>query len=223
MLTTLPHLLGPAQLAEIDTLLRAAPFVDGKLSAGMAAERVKNNEELDARSELVEKLNKLVMGHLLRHPIYRLAALPRHVASPFYARYRAGMAYGEHIDDPVMGGNTPYRSDLSITVFLNPPQEYDGGELVIQTSFGEQSVKLPAGHAVLYPSSSRHRVSEVTRGERRVAVTWVQSLVRDPSRRQLLFELGKAREKMLRKQPDNKETTQVDYAYVNLVRMWAEV
>jgi PKHD-type hydroxylase len=155
--------------------------------------------------------------------MYRSAALPLHVATPFYARYTTGMAYGAHIDDPVMGEGDRYRSDVSITVFLNPPEAYDGGELVIATSFGEREVKLPAGHAVLYPSSSRHRVAEVTRGERLVAVTWVQSLVRDPARRELLHELNRARERLLRHSPDAPETAQVDSAYVNLVRMWSEL
>ncbi|MGF1545980.1 MAG: Fe2+-dependent dioxygenase [Thiotrichales bacterium] len=224
MLITLPHVLSVSQLASIDQLLDDAPFVDGKLSAGSAAQRVKHNLELDrAAQPLLERLNELVMGNLIRHPVFRNAVLPHRIATPFYARYRSGMAYGDHIDDPVMGSPNHYRSDVSLTVFLNAPEQYEGGDLVIRTTFGEQHVKLPAGHAVIYPSTSLHRVAEVTAGERRVAVTWIQSMIRDSARRELLYELSQAREKLLRKLPDASETAQVDHAYVNLVRMWAEV
>ena len=133
------------------------------------------------------------------------------------------MSYGDHVDDPVMGQGELYRSDLSVTVFLSDPGDYDGGELVIETAFGEQRVKLAAGDAVLYPSSSVHRVAEVTRGERLVAVSWIQSLVRDPDKRALLHELNQARETLLRKQPDAAETRQVNHSYINLVRMWSEI
>jgi PKHD-type hydroxylase len=204
-------------------LLSRASFVDGKLSAGAAAERVKHNQELPGHASELGALNDIVMGNLTRHPTYLKGVLPRRVATPFYARYVPGMSYGEHIDDPIMGSGERYRSDVSITVFLSDAEDYEGGELVIATSLGQQSVKLPAGHAVLYPSSTRHRVAEVTRGERLVAVTWAQSMVRDPARREILFELGQARDRLLRKRPDAAETAKVDLAYVNLIRMWADV
>jgi PKHD-type hydroxylase len=133
------------------------------------------------------------------------------------------MSYGTHVDDPVMGQGELYRSDLSVTVFLVNPDSYDGGELCIQTDFGEQQVKLTAGDAVLYPSSSIHRVAEVTRGERLVAVSWIQSLVRAPEQRALLHELNLAREALLQERPDAPETEQVNHSYINLVRMWSEV
>jgi len=164
------------------------------------------------------------MGSLARHPVYRAGALPLYVASPLYARYRPGMTYGDHLDDPIMGAEgVKYRSDIALTVFLNPPQEYDGGELVIRTPAGDQAVKLEAGDAVLYPAGTLHRVSPVSRGERLVAVTWVQSLVRDPSRREILYGLNAAREKLLREAPDALETAQVNAAYLNLIRMWSEL
>jgi PKHD-type hydroxylase len=149
--------------------------------------------------------------------------MPRRTATPYYARYMPGMSYGNHVDDPVMGQGELYRSDVSVTIFLNDPRDYTGGELCIQTPFGEQQVKLPAGEAVVYPSSSIHRVAEVTRGERLVAVSWIQSLVREPERRTLLHELNQARETLLRQQPDAPETAQVNQSYVNLVRMWSDV
>jgi PKHD-type hydroxylase len=224
VLTTIEGVLDASQLRGVRELLDGAPFVDGRLSAGTAARRVKHNEEVAPGSGVVEALNRVVMGSLVQHPTYKAAALPYRVAVPYYARYTAGMAYGDHVDDPVMGpAGGRYRSDVSITVFLSGPEEYDGGELVVRTPFGPQSVKLPAGDAVLYPSSSLHRVAEVTGGQRLVAVTWVQSLVRDPQRRELLYELGLAREKLLRGQPGGEEGALVDRTYVNLVRMWADV
>ena len=134
------------------------------------------------------------------------------------------MPYGDHVDDPIMGGAAGlYRTDIAITIFLNDPGDYDGGELVIHTAFGENKMKLPAGDAVMYPASSRHRVAEVTRGERLAAGTRVQSLVRDPARRELLYGLNLAREKLLADAPQAEETAQVNAAYVNLVRMWSEL
>jgi PKHD-type hydroxylase len=134
------------------------------------------------------------------------------------------MTYGDHVDDPIMGSASPrFRSDVSMTVFLTPPEAYDGGELTIRTAFGEHQVKLPAGDAVVYPSSSLHRVAEVTRGERVVALTWIQSYVRDPSRRELLYELNRAREILLRQAPEAEHTGLVDRSYANLLRMWGEL
>jgi PKHD-type hydroxylase len=224
MLVTIERVLDAGHLEAVRDLLDRASFVDGRLSAGAAARRVKHNEEVAPGSGAVEALNRVVMGNLVQHPTYKAAALPYRVAVPYYARYAAGMGYGDHVDDPVMGpAGGRYRSDVSITVFLSGPEEYDGGELVVRTPFGPQSVKLPAGDAVLYPSSSLHHVAEVTRGQRLVAVTWLQSLVRDPQRRELLYELGLAREKLLREQPGAEASERVDRSYVNLVRMWADV
>jgi len=205
-------------------MLTGAPFVDGKLSAGQVAKRVKHNQEVDRRARELEQLNNLVMGKLVQHPVYRSGALPLRVAAPYYARYTPGMRYGDHVDDPVMGADgTLYRSDVSITVFISDPAEYDGGELVINTPFGEQQVKLPAGDAVMYPSSTLHRVAEVARGERLVAVTWLQSLVRDPARRELLHELNSVRERMLANTPETEDAKLINKTYVNLVRMWGDL
>lgn len=224
MLLQIPAVLDRAELATARGFLADAPFVDGKLSAGLAARPVKNNLELDRNAQGLESLNNLVMGNLVRHPVYRGGALPLRVAAPFYARYTPGMAYGEHIDDPIMGADgAPYRTDIAITIFLNDPAAYDGGELVVRTAFGEQTVKLPAGDAVMYPATSLHRVAPITRGERLVAVTWVQSLVRDASRRELLYALHLAREALLAKAPAAEETARVNFAYVNLIRMWGDL
>ncbi len=224
MLVTIPDVLDQQRLDYIRSVLDNAPFVDGKLSAGMAAKRVKQNEELAADAQQLEQLNNLVMGNLVQHPRYQAAALAAKIAAPYYARYQPGMAYGDHVDDAIMGpAQGRYRSDVSVTVFLNAPEEYDGGELVIHTSFGSQSIKLPAGQAVVYPSSSLHHVAEVTRGSRLVAVSWAQSMIRDPAQRELLYGLNQARESLLQQRPDEAETKQVDIAYSNLFRMWAEI
>ncbi len=222
MLYRISNVLGRFQLDRVTAILAEARFVDGRLSAGMAAKRVKHNQELDPSSGDMATLNNMVMGALVSHPTFKSAVLPHRAAAPFYARYAPGMRYGDHVDDPVMGPTGGrYRSDVSVTVFLN--DGYEGGELVVQTAFGPREIKLPAGDAVVYPSSSLHHVAEVIGGERLVAVTWAQSMVRDVARRELLHELNQARDKLLKERPDAEETRQVDTAYVNLIRMWAEV
>ncbi len=223
MMLRIPSVLVPSELEAVTGFLAGARFLDGRLSAGTAAKRVKNNEEVDRNSCDLTQLNNLVMGKLVQHPVYRSGAMPLKVAAPYYARYLPGKGYGDHVDDPVMGSEgVLYRSDIAITIFLNAPDQYDGGELVIRTSFGSNTVKLPAGDAIMYPASSIHHVAPVTRGARLVAVTWVQSLVRDPTRRELLYELNQARESLIGKSPDSPETARVNAAYVNLVRMWGE-
>ena len=205
-------------------MLDQSQFIDGKLSAGKHAQRVKNNDELSQNDRALNELNNIVMGSLVNHPEYKNAAFPHRIATAFFARYGKGQAYGNHIDDPIMGppgGN--YRTDVSITVFLNEPEDYEGGELSINTSFGTQKFKLAAGSAIMYPSGTLHHVGEVTKGERLVAVTWCQSMIRDPAKRELLYNLNQARESLMKSAPESDETAQVDTTYINLVRMWAEI
>ncbi len=222
MLITIDELLNVSELAQVRRLLDGAEFLPGHTSAGARAAAVKFNGELSPGAVELERLNRIVMGNLVKHPVYRSAVLPLKVAAPFYARYTEGMYYGAHIDDPVMGEGERYRSDVAVTVFLNDPADYEGGALCIETQFGEQRVKLDAGSVVLYPASSLHRVEPVTAGQRLVAVTWVQSLVRDAGRRALLYELAQAREALFEESPDKRATALVDQAYVNLVRMWSD-
>src|SRR5210317_703654 len=187
MLLVIPGVLDSQILSQVRSLLDKGQFIDGRLSAGKTAQRVKHNEELQPGSRQIEQLNSLVMRALVQHPLYQAAAMPYRVASPYYARYTTGMSYGDHVDDPVMGPpGGQYRSDVSTTVFLNGPEDYTGGELVIRTSYGEQSLKPAAGEAVIYPSSSLHHINEITSGERLVAVTWTQSMLRDPQQRDLV-------------------------------------
>ena len=222
MLVHIKHILGSKEINNISGLLKNANFRDGKLSAGMSAQQVKNNLEV-ADEDIISSLNNIVMNNVVRHPDYQQAALPHRIAAPFYARYEMGMEYGEHIDDPIMGIGDRYRSDLAMTIFLNSPDEYDGGELIIQTPYGEHSIKSNAGDAVLYPASTRHRVAKVIKGVRIVAVTWIQSVIRDNEQRNLLYQLSKTREKMLRKNPQSDDSKRIDNTYVNLIRMWSEI
>ncbi len=221
MQIVIEDVLGPEQLALAREMLQRAPFQDGKLTAGDWAARVKNNQEVPADAQMVQQLNNLVMNPLVRHPRFQAAVLPQRIAAPIYARYEAGMEYGFHVDDPIMGGPHKYRTDISFTLFLGEPDEYEGGELEIAGEFGTLRHKLPAGHAVIYPSSSLHRVRPVTAGQRLVAISWIQSLIREPARRQVLFQMNQAREKLMALQATD-EAMQLDTAYANLFRMWAE-
>lgn len=224
MMLEIENVLNDAALRRARELLAGARFVDGKPSAGARARRVKHNEELDAGDTDVAALNDVVVGNLYRHPTFQSAVLPSRVSAAYFARYTPGMSYGDHVDDPVMGHAMGgyYRSDVAITIFLSGRDDYEGGELEITTAFGEQAIKLAAGSAITYPASSLHRVREVTRGERLVAVLWAQSMIRDPARRELLYELDVARQALMRVTPDAEVTGRIDRVYANLVRMWAD-
>ena len=224
MLLTVPKLLNPAQLEKIHEVLAGAQFVDGRLTAGFAAARVKHNLEMQQDPERIKLIIRILMASLAHNERFRFGALPHRVADPIVARYEPGMTYGDHVDDPIMGTTGPrFRTDVSMTIFLNPPEAYEGGELTIRTPFGDRQVKLPAGDAVIYPSSSLHKVAEVTAGERLVALTWIQSYVRDAARRELLYELNLAREGLLKEAPGTETTGYVDRSYANLLRMWADL
>ena len=224
MLLTLPGLLNVAQVAKIHEILQGASFVDGRLSAGFAAARVKRNLEMATDEQRQQRLIRVIMASLGHNETFRFGALPHRVADPIIARYEPGMTYGDHVDDPIMGATGPrFRTDISLTLFLNPPEDYDGGELVVRTPFGDQRVKLQAGDSGVYPSSSLHQVAPVTRGERLVALTWIQSYFRDAARRELLYELNLAREALLKEAPGTATTGYVDRSYANLLRMWADL
>jgi PKHD-type hydroxylase len=223
MLITIKNILDDATLPVIASALETAQFIDGKLSAGKAASQVKNNREMDQQSETAMNLAKILVGNLYNNDRFRRAALPLRISQPVFARYEDGMTYGDHIDDPVMGDQQKFRCDIALTVFLSEPETYEGGELVVRTQFGEQQVKLAAGDMVLYPASSLHRVNPVKSGQRLVAVAWIQSMVRDPAKREILYEISEVREKLLFESSDSELGKQIDHSYVNLVRMWAEV
>lgn len=223
MLLRIKGLIPSDKLAIAREILDSAHFVDGKLSAGKEAVNVKNNEELPQNHPEMARLNNIVMGHLVNHPVYQYGVLPHRIAAPFYARYTPGKQYGYHVDDPIMGQADRYRTDVSITVFLNEPDEYEGGDLTLMTATGEARHKLPAGDAILYPSGSLHQVAPVSKGSRLVAVTWAQSMIRDPAQRELLYNLGQARDELIEKEPDAEVTQKISTSYINLVRMWADI
>ncbi|MGD8912174.1 MAG: Fe2+-dependent dioxygenase [Candidatus Thiodiazotropha sp.] len=224
MLVEIEGLLQKAQLDKIEEVLAQAEFVDGKLTAGKAAQRVKNNQELKGEPRQMELLIRILTSAMANNATFRSAVLPYRMADPIFARYQPGMTYGDHVDDPLMGlSGQRFRSDVSMTIFLREPDTYLGGELVVRTTFGEKRVKLKAGSAVIYPSSSLHHVAEVTEGERLVALAWIQSYVRDPAQRELLYELDQAREHLLATAPDESTTGLVDKSYANLLRMWGDV
>lgn len=224
MVVPIPAVLDAQQLESIRAILAESRFVDGRLSAGLTARKVKNNEEVPQDSAAIQKLNQLVMNQLYNHPVFQAAVMPLKLATPFYARYRGGKFYGHHVDDPIMGPpGGHYRTDVSMTVFLNQPDDYEGGELVIQTPFGEQKTKLAAGSAITYPSGSLHRVAEVTGGERLVAVSWCQSMVRSAEQREILYNLSQTRDALMRQSPEDENTLRLDHTYINLFRMWADV
>ncbi len=224
MLLQIPGLLNQPQIDKIHELIARSAFRDGKETAGVAARLVKSNEEMTPDEQAQQLLNRILMSSLGEQQRFHYAAMPAKLADFILARYEPGMEYGDHVDEPVMGGPGPkFRTDISMTVFLTPPESYDGGELVMRTSFVDNRVKLAAGDAVMYPSSSLHHVAKVTRGQRIVALTWIQSQVRDPARREILFDLATARDRLHEQESGSELHQRVDRSYANLLRMWAEV
>lgn len=225
MILYIADVLTGAELAELVKHLTTAEFVDGKLTAGWHARLVKHNTQLkQAEAASLQSLQAVVTQALKRHPLFQMAVLPKQLRPILFSRYTAGMSYGAHIDDAVMGKEQELvRSDISLTLFLSDPADYAGGELVVETTLGEQAFKLPAGSMVVYPSATLHRVEPVTQGERLAAVTWVQSLVRDPAKREILFDLDTARRTLFEQHGKTTEFDLICKSHANLLRQWAEV
>lgn len=223
MIVCIPDVLTADEVKKLRAEAALLPFVPGTETAGGRARRVKNNEQVSQKAEERKPLHEIVIAALTRNKEFNRAALPKRIRPPLISRYRAGMAYGKHVDNALMGPKMAReRSDISITVFISDVDEYDGGELVIHGAFGIQEVKLPSGSVVAYPSSSLHEVAEVTRGERLVAVTWAQSYVRDERQREILAHLAQVKDKLNDAMPDAIETDLAHHSYTNLLRMWAE-
>ncbi len=222
MILCLGGVLDEPQIAGLRQRLAAHAFVDGAATAGWHAKLVKRNRQAVAGPETRALQGELAEA-LGRHELFQLACRPRRIRPALFSRYEPGMEYGSHVDDAVMGGTDPIRSDISFTLFLTPPDAYDGGELVIETTAGEQAFKLPAGGLVLYPSSTLHRVAPVTRGERLAAVSWVQSQVRDPGCREVLFDLDTARRLLFQREGKSREFDLLSKSVANLLRLWAEI
>ena len=222
MLFQIPHVLNAEELQQINAVLAAAEFVDGKLTAGWHAKAVKNNQQLKAAVPEAKDLKQKVRSALLRNPLFQAAVRPRNIHTLLFSRYGEGMSYGRHTDNAMMGGQAFHRSDVSFTLFLNDPDDYDGGELVIEGADDERTYKLEAGMAIAYPSSTLHRVEPVTRGTRLVTVGWVQSLVRDPAQREVLFDLETARRSLFAKQGKTDEFDLISKSLSNLLRTWMD-
>jgi PKHD-type hydroxylase len=220
MIMLLQNVLTPNDVTQIRTKLDTMKFVDGGTTAGWHAKLVKNNTQVDRMQPDYAPLNKAVSEAIMRHPTFRMAARPRQITPLLFSRYRDDMAYGTHIDDPIMYN---LRSDVSFTLFLTDPAEYEGGELVMETSAGEQSFKPPAGQMIIYPSTTLHRVEPVKKGERVAAVGWCQSQIRDPAQREILYDLDMARRGVFDKGGKTRDFDLISKAHANIMRMWADI
>ncbi|WP_413623995.1 Fe2+-dependent dioxygenase [Luteibacter sp. Lutesp34] len=225
MLMHIPEVLSKEQVAGLRVAMEGAEWTDGRQTVGPQGARVKRNLQLPEASTLRRELGATVVAALARHPLYHAAVLPLRTLSPRFNRYEGGGEYGFHIDGAVMAtgdADTHVRSDISCTLFLSEPEEYDGGELIVSDTYGEHEVKLPAGDAIVYPSSSLHRVAPVTRGARIASFFWIQSMVRDDGARRLLLELDSAIRTLSASAADQASILQLTGVYHNLLRRWAE-
>jgi len=231
MMLHVPQVLNPAQVGDFRERLAKAKWVDGRITAGHQSVHAKNNQQLLESDPDTIELAKIVHAALMTNALFFSAALPCRIFPILFNRYAGGGHFGAHIDNAVrydrseqVSGRPPLavRIDLSATLFLSAPDEYEGGELVVQDTFGEQKVKLPAGDLVLYPASSVHRVEPVTRGERLASFLWVQSMVRDDGERTLLFQLDNAIQKLNREHSSHPAMIELTGVYHNLLRKWTE-
>jgi PKHD-type hydroxylase len=226
MLLHIPDVLTAEQVAETRRLLDQAEWVDGRVTAGHQSARAKDNQQLPEDSPTARQLGDFILAALQRNPLFISAALPHRVFPPLFNRYQGGQSFGTHVDNAirqVSGTNHRIRTDLSATLFLAAPEEYDGGELVVEDTYGVHTVKLPAGHLALYPSTSLHHVRAVTRGARIASFFWIQSMIRDDGERTLLFDLDSAVQQLTRQNADHPVAVQLTGVYHNLLRRWAEL
>jgi PKHD-type hydroxylase len=219
MQIAIANVLSTAEVETARTALERARFVDGRATAGFAARGVKRNTQADASDRSVDALRKLINERILGNDLFRLAVRPKALTPLLLSRYEQGMHYGSHVDDALMQG---LRTDVSFTLFLSDPESYAGGELVIESAAGEDSVKLEAGSLVAYPSTALHRVNDVTGGDRLAAVGWARSFIRDPARREMLFDLDTARRQLFGREGKSAEYDLISKSLSNLMRMWAE-
>jgi PKHD-type hydroxylase len=226
MLLHIPEVLTVNQVEHARRRLDEANWIDGRVTAGHQSARVKNNVQLPEDHEVAQELGDLILEALQRNALFVSAALPLRVFPPLFNRYEGGHAFGSHLDNAIRQvSGTPHRirTDLSATLFFSEPDEYDGGELQVEDTYGVHSVKLPAGHMVLYPSTSLHHVRPVTRGTRTASFFWIQSMVRDDGERTLLFDLDRAIQQLDVDAPDHPAAVQLTGIYHNLLRRWADL
>ena len=225
MLIRIPGVLDAGQIAEARQALESAEWTDGKATAGYLSARVKDNVQLPENHPVARRLGAMILDALDKNPLFLSAALPLKVVPPLFNRYSGGQNYGGHIDGairPVAGTPHRVRTDLSATLFLSAPENYDGGELVVEDTLGPHRVKFPAGDMVLYPGTTVHRVEPVTRGARLASFFWIQSMVREDHKRTMLFELDTSLQQLGRDVPDHKSFTQLMGHYHNLLRLWSD-
>jgi PKHD-type hydroxylase len=226
MLLHLPNVLSREQVGECRRLLDAAAWVDGRVTAGHQSAKAKNNQQLPEDAPLAKQLGQLILSALEKNSLFISAALPSKIFPPLFNRYSMGQSFGVHVDNAIRQvRNTAHRvrTDISATLFLSAQEEYDGGELIVEDTYGTQRVKLPAGDMVLYPGTSLHRVDGVTRGARVASFFWIQSMVRDDAQRTLLFDLDTAIQTIAAENPQHAAAIQLTGVYHNLLRQWAEV
>lgn len=222
MLVHIPNVLTPDEVAHCRRTLDAADWADGRVTAGDQSAKVKNNLQVPEDSAVAQELGDIVLRGLARSPLFASAALPLRVYPPMFNRYDVGMTFGTHVDNAIRNvRGTRVRTDVSTTLFITGPDEYDGGELVVEDTYGAQSVKLPAGDMIVYPSTSLHRVNPVTRGSRWASFFWTQSMVADDAQRRLLFEMDMSIIQMRMALPDDHPSVLgLTGCYHNLMRMW---
>jgi PKHD-type hydroxylase len=226
MLLRLPNILTADELATCRAGLATATWVNGRATAGYQSAKVKENLQLAEDDAIARDLGQIVIRALERTPLFMAATLARHVFPPNFNRYEPGMNFGAHVDNAVRQvGRSPLRirTDVSATLFLSDPSEYDGGELLVEDTYGAHSAKLPAGDLVIYPSTSLHRVAPVTRGARNAAFFWIQSMVKDDGERALLFDMDRSIMELTQKLPDDPALVRLTACYHNLMRRWAEM
>ena len=227
MLICVPDVLSKTEVADFRAAMDAADWEDGRSTAGAQSAMVKKNEQLPPNSELARHLGEAVIRALVANPLFVSAAIPKQIFPPLFNRYGVGQHFGVHVDNAVRGDHLSgarIRTDLSVTLFLSEPEEYDGGELIVEDYYGSHRVKLPAGHLVLYPATSLHAVTEVTRGVRVASFFWLQSMVRDGHARSLIFDLDTAIQGLVQRVGrDDPELVKLTGIYHNLIRCWAEV
>jgi PKHD-type hydroxylase len=226
MLLHIPDVLTSQEIAECRQVMSEAEWVDGRVTAGHQSARAKDNMQLPEDQAAAKELGDLILAALQRTPLFLSAALPLRVFPPLFNRYQGGQSFGNHVDNSIRqvpGTGFRIRTDLSATLFLASPEEYEGGELVVEDTYGVHSIKLPAGHLILYPSTSLHNVRPVTRGARLASFFWIQSMVRDDADRTLLFDMDMAIQRLSQEHPDHPSAVQLTAVYHNLLRRWAEL
>ncbi|HYC35450.1 MAG TPA: Fe2+-dependent dioxygenase [Usitatibacter sp.] len=225
MLLEIPGVLTPDEVSRARARLEAADWVDGNVTSGHQSAKAKYNEQIPETSPLARELGEAVLVALARSPLFMSAALPKQVFPPLFNRYREGMTFGNHIDAAIRShGPTGVRirTDISATLFISPPSEYDGGELLVEDTYGVKRVKLDAGSLVIYPATSLHRVEPITRGARTASFFWIQSLVRDDAQRTLLFDLDMSIIRLTQANPGDPSLIGLTGVYNNLLRMWSQ-